>query len=107
VAEAMTACVLADTLSRQAGIARVQPTADEWALEIDRCDEALLAALARRVEVSAARDRALNAAAPKQRKTVVGPRALRSAWARRARELGLPRDLVLSILEAILRPSEG
>jgi hypothetical protein len=107
VAEAMVACVLADTLSRQAGIARVEPTADEWALEIDRCDEALLAALARRVEVSAARDRALGAVSPRQRKTVIGLPALRSAWARRARELGLPRELVRTILDAILRPSEG
>ncbi len=101
VAEAMVACVLADAWSRQAGIARVSPTADEWALEIDRCDEALLVALARRLDVSAARDRAAAAGGAADRKPPITPKALRAAWVRRARELGLPRDRALAVLDAI------
>ncbi len=101
VAEAMVACVLADAMLRQASIAKVPPTPDELRLEIDRCDDALLAALAHRVHVTAQMGTAKGTRVPGHLSRPAAGAALRRAWARRARELGLPRDVALSVLEAI------
>lgn len=111
VAEAMAACVLADALLRQAAIARVPPTADDLRLEIDRCDEALLAALQHRMAVQAVldRDEAAGRREPARKRDAAGA-ALRRAWTRRAREIGLARDAALGVLDAILRggtPPDG
>ena len=107
VAEAMVACVLADAwMRREASGEAPAPDLDALRLAIAREDDALLAAIGRRMALAARigafkRDAGLPIRDPDREA------AVRAAWAERAALYGVPADLADDLLARVFVASRG